>query len=181
MEETKEAVEGKQPNSSQNELKKETTDPFMNKKPVVRKAPVRASEASGMKSSAKPAAPARSRSSASTSPNQRNHSVETKTPEKGTQLGSKAMAEGKLITDLKANPASKPPKIEKQSDAKKGLESLKKDTKKAEKKVVKIKRKVKKAIRKDVKKGKLQILKDKLLKAFSKLISSNKKLKKANK
>ena len=51
MEKSKEAVEGEQSNSPQNELNKENTAPSMNKKPVVGKASARARGVSGTKNS----------------------------------------------------------------------------------------------------------------------------------
>ncbi|HEY3372757.1 MAG TPA: hypothetical protein VGK10_18035 [Prolixibacteraceae bacterium] len=202
MEESKEAVEGEQPASHQDELKKETTDPFMNKKPVVRKARSKASAVLVTKkpastSSASKAVPA----SSSSKPMASGASPITNLPDEDLKKhaghnGHKA-SKDVVKTDLhKSGVATKPKsgsdkpvhaKAEVTSIAQKGkevsekpLKTLEKSTKKAEKKVVKLKKKVKKAIKKDVKKSKLQILKDKLLKAFSKLRRSSKKLKKVH-
>ena len=54
MENSKKDVEGEQSDSPQNELKKGTTDPYMNKKPVVGKARARARGVSGTKNSNRP-------------------------------------------------------------------------------------------------------------------------------
>lgn len=200
MENSKEAVEGKQPESHQNELKKETPDPNMNKKPVVAKTRARAGVVSGTKnaspsSSAHKAIPASSplktmpsEVTKEISPIDREQKKETgtrsqnisKTDEK-TDNKKSAFAnkpEGELITIVQYEAEKNPKKLKGNSDSRKELKTLKKNTKKAGKKVVKLVKKVKKAVKKDVKKGKLQILKDKLLKAFSKLNRSNNNLKK---
>ena len=203
MEKSKKAVEGEQLNSHQNELKKETTDPNMNKKPVVRKARAGARGISGTKnafstSSASKAIPASSPSKTMASgvineiiPMDTEVKKETgtigqnisKTDKKMDNKKSAVdnMAKGEINSTLQSDSKKNSNKLKGNSDSGKELKTLKKNTKKAVKKVVKLEKKIKKAKKKDVKKSTLQILKDKLLKAFSKLKRSNKKLKKVNK
>lgn len=203
METSKKDVEGEQSQSHPNEVKKETTDPSINKKPVVGNPRARARGMAGTKKaspelSAAKTIPASSPSKTvasrggnvimpietglkkETGTNGQNiYKTDEKMNDKKSAVDNKA--KGGKYTALESKSKNTSNKLKVKADAEKGLKTLNKNAKKAERKVVKLEKKVEKAKKKDVKRSTLQVLKDKLLIAFSKLKSSNKKLKKVNK
>ena len=90
MEESNKTVEGEQTESKQNELQKETTDPYMNKKPVVGKA---RSRTSGTRTLSKPSAtsPSKSRSSALIPSNQASNNTQAEIPVNKNTSATKAV------------------------------------------------------------------------------------------
>lgn len=113
MEELNKAVEGEQPDSNQNELKKETTDPLKNESLVVKRALKKASEILGARSTSgrSSTASSRSRSTAPGSSKQegqkspRSGLKSTPTKAAPTASTSKAVASGEPEEDRSMEPA----------------------------------------------------------------------------
>lgn len=91
MEETKKAIEGEQPDSKQNELKKETTDVLMNENPVVRKELLKASEILGARASSRKSSTTSSGGKSTSSGSSKQEKNQTATPRKRNKVVSKAV------------------------------------------------------------------------------------------
>jgi hypothetical protein len=109
MEESNKAVEGEQPDSNQNELKKETTDPLKNESPVVKRALKKASEILGARGTSGRSSATSPRSSGSSKQEDQQGSISghKRTPPKAAPIAStsKAVAPGDLEEDISMEPA----------------------------------------------------------------------------
>lgn len=189
MEESKEAVEGKKPNSVQNELKKETTEPSVTKNPVVRRRRSSTSANSGSKTASRTLSitPVSSRSVASGSARPKINAVTTKTSPASTAPIVKTAEVPKEVKTMGVEKKKSEPKDRKPVKAKVISDKHKPDSAKEEKEKLKAAKKEEKENQKAEKKAakkaeeKLKDAKKKTKKAQKKVDKLKKKVAKAKK